>query len=57
MKVMGIMSNIFTKRFEAGGVKMAKKDPAPAIDNGIFDKVEDAKSEFWGLKNVENEYL
>lgn len=47
MKVIGIMTKVFTKRFAAGGAKMAKKSPAPPVVDGVFDKVSEAKSAFF----------
>lgn len=47
MKAMGILTKILTKRLAKGGVKMAKKSPAPPLADGIFDKVEQARSDFF----------
>ena len=47
MSVLGIMTKVFTKRFAAGGAKMAKKSPAPALPEGVFDKTDEAKSVYF----------
>ncbi len=47
MKAIGILTKVFTKRFAAGGAKMAKKSPGPPLQDGVFDKTDEAKSEFF----------
>ncbi len=47
MSILGIMTKVFTKRFAAGGAKMAKKTPAPSLSEGVFDQTGEAKPEFY----------
>lgn len=47
MKAMGLLTKVLTKRLVKGGAKMAKKSPAPPLADGVFDKVEEAKSDFF----------
>jgi len=47
MSMLGLLTKIFTKRFAVGGAKMAKKSPGAPVADGIFDKVIEAKSEFF----------
>lgn len=47
MKAIGIVTKVFKKRFVAGGAKMAKKAPGAPLQDGVFDKVSEAKSNFF----------